>query len=38
MSENILQIRNIRKVYPGVIALDDISFDIKKGVLSLHCR
>jgi ribose transport system ATP-binding protein len=35
MSEKILEIRNIRKQYTGVLALDDISFDINKGVC--HC-
>jgi ribose transport system ATP-binding protein len=35
MSEYILQISNIRKEFPGVVALDNISFDIKKGIC--HC-
>ncbi|MGN0322745.1 MAG: sugar ABC transporter ATP-binding protein [Oliverpabstia sp.] len=30
-SKNILEIRNIYKSFPGVKALSDISFDIKKG-------
>ena len=35
MSDNILEIRNLSKQYPGVRALDDISIDIKRGVC--HC-
>jgi ribose transport system ATP-binding protein len=35
MSENILEIRNLSKQYPGVRALDDICIDIKSGVC--HC-
>ena len=35
MAENILEFRNIRKTFPGVVALDDVSFDIQKGVC--HC-
>lgn len=35
MSENILEIRNLSKQYPGVRALDDISVDVRKGVC--HC-
>ena len=31
MSEYILEMRNIRKTFPGVIALDDVSFKVKKG-------
>ena len=29
--ENILSVRNITKTYPGVIALQNISMDFKKG-------
>ena len=29
--ENVLEVRNITKTYPGVVALDDVSFDVKKG-------
>ena len=29
--ETILKLKNIRKEYPGVVALDDISFTLKKG-------
>lgn len=33
---NLLQLKNITKKYPGVIALDDVSFNIEKGsILSL---
>ena len=35
MSETILEIRNIRKQFSGVLALDDISLNIDKGVC--HC-
>lgn len=32
MSENIIcRIKNVTKVFPGVVALDDVSFDLKKG-------
>lgn len=33
--ENILQIQNITKKFPGVVALDNVSFDIKKN--TVHC-
>jgi len=35
MSENILEVRNLTKNFPGVVALDNINLDIKKGVT--HC-
>ncbi len=35
MSEHILEIKNISKHFTGVKALDDVSFNIKKG--SCHC-
>lgn len=35
MRENILQIKNISKIYPGVKALDSVSFHIPKNVV--HC-
>jgi ribose transport system ATP-binding protein len=31
MSETILSLKNIRKCYPGVVALDNVSLDFKKG-------
>ncbi|MCL1894913.1 MAG: sugar ABC transporter ATP-binding protein [Clostridiales bacterium] len=31
----IIQIQNLTKKYPGVIALNDVSFDIERG--SVHC-
>lgn len=31
MEENICRIMNITKTFPGVVALDNVSFDIKKG-------
>lgn len=31
MDENICRIMNITKIFPGVVALDNVSFDIKKG-------
>ncbi len=30
-SENILEMRNITKAFPGVKALDDVTFDVKRG-------
>jgi len=30
-SENLIEFRNITKVFPGVVALRDVSFEIKKG-------
>lgn len=35
MSENVLEIRNLIKDYPGVRALKDVSFDIRKN--TVHC-
>ncbi len=29
--EKILEVKHITKTYPGVIALDDVSFDVEKG-------
>ncbi len=29
--ENILSVKNIVKTYPGVIAINDLSFDVKRG-------
>ena len=33
MSVNILTVRNLKKYYPTVKAVDDISFDIEKGTV-----
>lgn len=33
--DTILQLKNITKRFPGVLALDDVSFDIKRGCV--HC-
>ncbi len=30
-NENILEMRNITKAFPGVKALDDVTFDVKRG-------
>lgn len=27
----ILEVKNVTKIYPGVVALDDVSFDVEKG-------
>lgn len=35
MGENIIEVKNISKKYPGVMALKGISFDIKKN--TVHC-
>ncbi len=35
MSENVLEIKNLVKDYPGVRAVNDVSFDIKKN--TVHC-
>lgn len=37
MTDNILEIRNVTKEFPGVIALNDISFDIKRGTVHAIC-
>lgn len=31
MSDNILEIRNLKKTYPGVVALNDVSISVKRG-------
>ena len=33
MSEYILQMKNIRKEFPGVVALDDVKLDLKPGTV-----
>ncbi len=35
MSENILEMRNITKVFPGVKALDNVNFKVRRG--EIHC-
>lgn len=35
MSEYILEMNNISKTFPGVKALDEVSFKVKKG--EIHC-
>lgn len=35
MSENILEMRDITKVFPGVKALSDVNFKVKRG--EIHC-
>ncbi len=35
MSDNVLEIKNVVKQYPGVTALNDVSFEIKRN--SIHC-
>ena len=29
--KNILSVKNIVKTYPGVIAINDVSFDVEEG-------
>ena len=31
MPDNILEIKNLTKTYPGVVALDDVSMSIRRG-------
>ncbi len=35
MSENVLEIKNLTKDFPGVRAIDDVSFNIKRN--TVHC-
>lgn len=35
MSDNVLEIRNLTKVFPGVRAIDDVSFNIERN--TVHC-
>ncbi len=35
MSDNVLEIKNLTKVFPGVRAIDDVSFDIRRN--TVHC-
>ena len=34
-TENVLEIRNLVKDFPGVRAVNDVSFDIKRN--TIHC-
>lgn len=31
MENSVLQLQHIKKTYPGVVALDDVSFDVARG-------
>ena len=33
MSEYILQMKNMRKEFPGVVALDDVQLNLKPGTV-----
>ena len=37
MSEIILEMRNVTKTFPGVVALDKVSFDLRKGEILAIC-
>lgn len=37
MDDNILQIENVTKKFPGVTALSDVSFDVKRGEIHGLC-
>jgi ribose transport system ATP-binding protein len=37
MNNNILEMKNIRKVFPGVVALDNVSFSLQKGEFHAIC-
>ena len=37
MSDTILQIKNLTKLYPGVTALDNVSLDIRRGEVHALC-
>src|SRR5689334_18285219 len=36
-SEPLLELRNIKKIFPGVVALDDVSFPIWGGEIHMLC-
>lgn len=31
MSDNILELKHITKLYPGVVALNDVSLEVRRG-------
>jgi ribose transport system ATP-binding protein len=35
LMKNIFEVRNLTKVYPGVVAVDNVDVDVKKG--TVHC-
>lgn len=37
MSELLLKIENIKKIFPGVVALDNVSMDLRKGEVHAIC-
>lgn len=37
MSEIILEMRNVTKTFPGVVALDKVTFDLRKGEILAIC-
>ena len=37
MQDTILKIEHVSKFYPGVTALNDVSFEIKKGEVRALC-
>ena len=36
MSENIVEMRNITKRFPGIVANDNVTIQIKKGEVYVH--
>lgn len=37
MTDNILEIEHVTKEFPGVLALNDISFQVKRGTVHAIC-
>ena len=37
MGETVLELKNIVKTFPGVLALNDVSFDLEKGEVHAIC-